>query len=165
MKNFIKSYQSPNYTERRGGHTAPSMIIIHYTGMKTGKEALERLCDPESEVSAHYVIEENGDIYQLVDDIHRAWHAGVSEWGGETDINSASLGIELVHPGHEWGYRDFMEPQIEALIGLCKALVSQYNIPLERVLGHEDVAPGRKQDPGELFPWERLRSALADQAA
>jgi len=157
---LLQKYKSPNFTERRGGHNAPSMIIVHYTGMKTGREALERLCDPKSEVSSHYVIEENGDVYQLVDDDKRAWHAGACEWAGEADVNSASIGIELVHPGHEWGYREFMEPQIDALIDLCKGLISQYDISLERILGHEDVAPGRKQDPGELFPWKRLRDAL-----
>lgn len=157
---MLHDYKSPNFTERRGDHEKPSMIIIHYTGMKTGEEALERLCDPETGVSAHYVIEEDGRLFQLVDENKRAWHAGVSEWQGETDINSASIGIELVNPGHEWGYREFMEPQIEVLIELCCGLVAKYDIPLERVLGHEDVSPGRKQDPGELFPWDRLRSAL-----
>lgn len=158
---MLHDYKSPNYGARRGGQ-APSMILIHYTGMKTGKAALERLCDPAAEVSAHYVIEENGDLYHLVDDEHRAWHAGVSEWEGETDINSASIGIELVNPGHEWGYRPFPEVQIAALIALCRDLVATYDIPIERILGHSDVAPGRKQDPGELFPWDRLRGALQD---
>lgn len=158
---LLHNYKSPNFTARRGGHEIPSMIIIHYTGMKTGQEALERLCDPEAQVSAHYVIEENGDIYQLVDDDKRAWHAGASEWQGETDINSASIGIELVNPGHEWGYRDFPDVQIEALIELSKDLVERYGIPVERILGHSDVAPGRKQDPGELFPWDRYRAALS----
>lgn len=157
---LLHDYKSPNYTERRGGHEKPSMIIIHYTGMKTGQEALERLCNPNSDVSAHYVIEEDGRLFQLVDDDKRAWHAGVSEWKGETDINSASIGIELVNPGHEWGYREFPDVQIDVLINLCRDLIAKYEIPLDRILGHEDVASGRKQDPGELFPWERLRGAL-----
>lgn len=159
---LLHSYKSPNFTERRGGHEKPSMIIIHYTDMKTGKEALERLCDPASEVSAHYVIEENGDIYQLVDDDKRAWHAGVGEWEGERDINSASIGIELVNPGHSHGYRDFPDAQIDALIELTKDLILKYNIPVDRILGHSDVSPGRKIDPGELFPWGRYRAALKD---
>ena len=157
----LHDYKSPNFTERRGGHEKPSMIIIHYTGMKTGEEALQRLCDPAAEVSAHYVIEEDGRLFQLVDEDKRAWHAGVSEWQGEADINSASIGIELVNPGHEWGYRKFPDVQIGVLIDLCRDLVGKYGIPLDRILGHSDVAPERKLDPGELFPWDRLRIALS----
>ncbi len=157
---MLQNYKSPNFTERRGGHEQPSMIIIHYTGMKTGEAALERLCDPESEVSAHYVIEEDGRLFQLVDDGKRAWHAGKSEWQGEVDINSCSIGIELVNPGHEWGYREFPEAQIAVLVELCRDLVGKYDVPLDRILGHSDIAPGRKRDPGELFPWARLRDAL-----
>lgn len=156
----LHTYKSPNFNERAGGQ-APSMIIIHYTDMKTGEEALERLCDPATEVSAHYVIEEDGRLFQLVEDDKRAWHAGVSEWDGQTDINSASIGIELVNPGHSHGYRPFPDVQIAVLIGLCRGLMAKYNIPLDRILGHSDVAPGRKVDPGELFPWDRLRSALS----
>lgn len=157
----LHDYKSPNFGDRRGGHEKPSMIIIHYTGMKTGEEALERLCDLKSEVSAHYLIEEDGRLFQLVDDDKRAWHAGVSAWAGETDINSASIGIELVNPGHEWGYRAFPDVQIDVLIDLCRDLICKYNIAPERILGHEDVAPGRKQDPGELFPWDKLKTALS----
>lgn len=157
---LLHDYKSPNFGDRRGGHDAPSMIIIHYTGMKTGKAALERLCDPAAEVSAHYCIEENGDIYALVDEDKRAWHAGVSAWEGEGDINSASIGIELVNPGHEWGYRAFPDVQITALIALTRDIRGRYDIPVSRILGHEDVAPGRKTDPGELFPWDRYRAAL-----
>ncbi|MCB1531810.1 MAG: N-acetylmuramoyl-L-alanine amidase [Alphaproteobacteria bacterium] len=157
----LHTYKSPNFTARRGGHATPSMIIIHYTDMKTGQEALERLCDPASEVSAHYVIEEDGRLFQLVDDDKRAWHAGASEWQGESDINSASIGIELVNPGHTWGYRAFPDVQIEVLIDLCRELMGKYDIPLNRILGHSDVAPGRKIDPGELFPWKQLRGALS----
>lgn len=147
-------YKSPNYNDR-AGYTKPVMIVVHYTGMKTAKEALERLCDPEAKVSAHYVIEENGFVHQLVDEDKRAWHAGVSEWeihgAAETDINSASIGIELVNPGHEFGYRPFPHEQMASLAKLCKAIMERYEI--EYILGHEDVAPGRKQDPGELFDW------------
>lgn len=146
--------KSPNFEDRRA---APiDMVIIHYTGMKTGQEALERMCDPEAKVSAHYMIEEDGRLFQLVDEDKRAWHAGVSEWDGRTDINSHSIGIELVNPGHEWGYREFTLAQIDTLEALLAELYKRHPIKPEYVIGHSDVAPGRKQDPGELFPWDRL---------
>ena len=143
-------YSSPNY-EIRAAEKKPYMIVIHYTGMKTSKEAIERLCEPSSKVSAHYLVEEDGSVYCLVDEKHRAWHAGVSEWEGETDINSVSIGIELVNPGHEHGYREFPLVQMQALSELCKGIMERHEI--EVVLGHSDVAPGRKMDPGELFDW------------
>ena len=146
----MSAYTSPNFNERIG-YVAPTMIVIHYTGMKTAQDALERLCDPAAEVSAHYVIDEDGTLYQLVEEDKRAWHAGVSEWEGETDINSASIGIELVNPGHEFGYREFPPEQMEALSELCKDIMARHDIGT--VLGHSDVAPERKQDPGELFDW------------
>lgn len=148
-------YSSPNYNDRVG-YDAPNMIVLHYTGMKTAEEALERLCDTKSEVSAHYVIDEKGKSHQLVEDDKRAWHAGKSYWGGETDINSASIGIEIVNPGHEFGYEDFKSAQIKALIKLCQSLIIKYSIPPTRILGHSDVAPDRKYDPGHLFPWQEL---------
>lgn len=132
------------------------MIILHYTGMKTGKEALERLCDPAAQVSAHYVIEEDGTIHQLVDDDRRAWHAGVAYWDGLTDINSASIGIEIVNKGHEFGYEDFPLKQIESLKALMKRLIQKNNIAADKILSHSDIAPGRKIDPGEKFPWDEL---------
>ena len=144
---------SPNFDQRRG---PPDMVVLHYTGMQTGPEALERLCDPEAKVSAHYMIEEDGRIYQLVPEERRAWHAGVSFWKGEPDVNTVSIGIELVNPGHDFGYPDFPEMQIEALIGLLDAIRSRWTIPNARILGHSDVAPERKVDPGEKFPWKRL---------
>ncbi|MCB1579269.1 MAG: N-acetylmuramoyl-L-alanine amidase [Rhodospirillales bacterium] len=147
---ILNDYTSPNYNDR-ADDCAPSMIVIHYTGMKTAQAALQRLCNPEAEVSAHYVIDEDGTLYQLVDEDKRAWHAGVSEWEGCTDINSASIGIELVNPGHEFGYHPFPHEQMAALAKLCKDIMSRHEI--KTVLGHEDVAPGRKQDPGELFDW------------
>jgi len=152
---FFKKYTSPNFNERKGGQN-PSMLILHYTGMKTAKAALEHLCDPKSEVSAHYLIEENGKTHHLVPDNKRAWHAGLSHWRGETDINSASIGIELVNPGHEFGYTEFPDKQIKSLIKLCHKLLKTYNIMPSNVLGHSDIAITRKIDPGHLFPWERL---------
>lgn len=146
---------STNFDERRKG-VKPSMIILHYTGMATAKDALERLCDPESKVSAHYVVEENGRLIPLVEEDKRAWHAGLSYWGGEVDINSHSIGIEIVNPGHEYGYRPFPDKQIEGVIELCLGLIDKYKIKPWHVLGHSDVAPRRKEDPGELFPWEHL---------
>ncbi|MGZ3366051.1 MAG: peptidoglycan recognition protein family protein [Caulobacteraceae bacterium] len=147
------SAPSPNFDQRRG---PPDMVVVHYTGMRTGAEALERLCDPEAKVSAHYLIEEDGRVFQLVPEERRAWHAGVSFWKGERDVNAVSIGIELVNPGHEFGYGDFPEMQVEALIGLLDAVRGRWTIPNARILGHSDVAPDRKIDPGEKFPWKRL---------
>ncbi len=145
---------SPNYDERKGG--APDMILLHYTGMQTGEGALERLTEADSKVSAHYVVFENGRVVQCVPEASRAWHAGVSSWAGETDINSRSIGIEVVNPGHEFGYQNFPLRQIAAVISLCKSILTRYGISPDRVLAHSDVAPSRKQDPGEKFPWELL---------
>jgi N-acetylmuramoyl-L-alanine amidase len=152
---FKRTYKSPNFDARANGQN-PSMIVLHYTGMETGKGALERLCDPSSKVSAHYFIDEKGKVRQLVEDDQRAWHAGVSYWGGERDINSASLGIEIVNPGHEFGYQAFSERQIGSLAFLCARLMKKYKISPARILGHSDIAPSRKVDPGHLLPWERL---------
>lgn len=135
------------------------MLVLHYTGMESCDAALDRLCDPDHDVSAHYLIDEDGTIYRLVADEKRAWHAGASYWRSETDVNSASLGIELVNPGHEFGYRPFPDAQISALIQLSSDLIAKYQIPAAGVVGHSDIAPGRKMDPGELFPWERLASS------
>ncbi len=144
---------SPNWNERK---SRVSMVVLHYTGMRTAADALERLCDPAAEVSAHYMIDEDGTVIRLVDEAKRAWHAGRSYWRGETDVNSASIGIELVNPGHEFGYRPFPEAQMEALIPLLADIVKRHDIPRANVVGHSDVAPARKQDPGELFPWDLL---------
>jgi N-acetylmuramoyl-L-alanine amidase len=147
---------SPNYDERMNGRT-PDMILLHYTGMANGKVALERLCDAGSKVSAHYLVFEDGRIVQCVPEEWRAWHAGESFWAGETDINSCSIGIEIVNPGHELGYRDFPLRQIAAVISICKSIVTRRGpISADRVLGHSDVAPARKKDPGEKFPWNLL---------
>jgi len=134
------------------------MILLHYTGMPTGAEALMRLTNPLSEVSAHYFIWEDGAVLQLVPEARRAWHAGVSSWAGESDINSRSIGIEIVNPGHEGGSPPFTDAQIEAVIALCADIRSRMIIPQHRVLAHSDVAPGRKCDPGEIFPWETLHA-------
>jgi N-acetylmuramoyl-L-alanine amidase len=149
----LLSAPSPNFDQRRG---PPDMIVLHYTGMQSGEAALARLCDPEAKVSAHYLIEEDGRVFQLVPEERRAWHAGVSFWKGERDVNAVSVGIELVNPGHDFGYRDFPAVQIDALIGLLDAVRSRWTIPNGRILGHSDVAPERKIDPGERFPWKRL---------
>jgi N-acetylmuramoyl-L-alanine amidase len=149
---------SPNFGERRGG-MRPNMLLLHYTGMPDEQEALHRLCSPESEVSAHYLVLSSGEIIQCVPEARRAWHAGEAFWAGVRDINSCSIGIEVANPGHEWGYSDFADEQIEAVIALCRDILSRHDIPAERVLAHSDVAPTRKQDPGEKFPWERLHRA------
>jgi len=149
---------SPNHGERRGGAVV-DMLILHYTGMASAEAALERLCDPASGVSAHYVVDESGGVVQLVEEGRRAWHAGVAAWRGRSDVNSASIGIELVNPGHELGYRAFPEPQMAALAALCRAVLVRHPIPPRHVLAHCDVAPQRKQDPGELFDWQRLAAA------
>jgi len=147
---------SPNCDERKDGRP-PDMILLHYTGMQTGEAALERLTTAASKVSAHYVVFEDGRIVQCVPETLRAWHAGVSSWAGETDINSRSIGIEIVNPGHEFGYCDFPLRQTAAVISLCKSIITRRGpLSAERILAHSDVAPARKQDPGEKFPWELL---------
>ncbi|MEP3890088.1 MAG: N-acetylmuramoyl-L-alanine amidase [Hellea sp.] len=150
---------SPNFDDR----TLPiSLLILHYTGMKTGAEALTRMRDPKAKVSAHYMVEEDGQIFQLVDEDKRAWHAGLSEWQGETNINSNSIGIEIVNGGHDWpgedgSLPDFPDVQINAVIALSKDIMSRHG--LLTVLGHSDIAPARKIDPGENFPWSGLAAA------
>lgn len=153
----IEQQPSPNHGDRPVGMPV-DLLLIHYTGMATPSGALNWLRNPASKVSSHYLIFEDGRTVQLVDEHRRAWHAGRSYWAGETDINSRSIGIELVHPGHEHGYRAFDDAQITALIALCQGIVNRHPIPPERVLAHSDVAPDRKEDPGELFPWARLHA-------
>jgi N-acetylmuramoyl-L-alanine amidase len=144
---------SPNFDER----TLPiSMIVLHYTGMQDGPSAIARLCDAEAKVSSHYVVEEDGTVLRLVAEDRRAWHAGRSHWRGTTDINSASIGIEIVNPGHEFGYRPFTDPQIDAIVRLVAAIKQRHAITRGNVVGHSDIAPTRKRDPGELFPWSKL---------
>ncbi len=151
---------SPNFGERL---SPVSMIVLHYTGMESGEAALARLRDPEAQVSAHYLIEEDGRIFRLVDEAKRAWHAGRAHWRGIDDVNSASIGIEIVNPGHEFGYRPFTPEQMSALIPLVADIKERHGITRGNIVGHSDVAPARKQDPGELFNWHalaRLRLAL-----
>ncbi len=149
----IVNTPSPNFDDR----TAPvTMIVLHYTGMADAAGAIERLTDPDAKVSSHYLIAEDGQIVRMVDESKRAWHAGRSYWRGATDINSASVGIEIVNPGHEFGYRPFPVAQIDALIPLMQEITLRYRITRGNVVGHSDIAPARKEDPGELFPWERL---------
>lgn len=151
---------SPNYDER----TLPvSMIVLHYTGMESGAAALARLTDAQAKVSAHYLVEEDGSIFRLVAEDRRAWHAGRSHWRDITDVNSASVGIEIVNPGHEFGYRPFPDLQIASVIRLVHQIKDRHEITRGNIVGHSDVAPARKQDPGEFFPWgklARLRLAL-----
>ena len=144
---------SPNFDER---DYKIDTLILHYTGMLTGEEALVRLRDASAKVSAHYCVEENGDVYRLVDEANRAWHAGVASWQGEDNINARSIGIEIVNPGHAFGYPDFPDVQIEAVLALTKDICARHKISPLRVLGHSDVAPRRKEDPGEKFPWGRF---------
>lgn len=147
---------SPNFNSRL---SPPDMLVLHYTGMRTAGEAVARLQDPGSEVSAHYLIDEDASVLRLVAEERRAWHAGRGVWQGESDCNGASIGIELVNPGHEFGYRAFPEIQISALIGLIDAIRTRWSIPDDRIIAHSDLAPARKQDPGELFAWKRLAEA------
>lgn len=152
---FIEA-PSPNFNERT---VPPDMVVLHYTGMATGVEALDRLRDPQAKVSSHYLVEEDGRVFRLVPEERRAWHAGLSFWKGETDINGRSIGIEIVNPGHEFGYRPFPDAQIAAVIELLGEIRGRWDIEDGRIVGHSDVAPARKDDPGELFPWKRLAQA------
>jgi N-acetylmuramoyl-L-alanine amidase len=149
---------SPNHGERKLG-TKPDMIVLHYTGMPDTEAALAKLCSPTSEVSTHYVVMEDGYIVQCVAEARRAWHAGAAVWEGESDINSCSIGIEIANPGHSHGYPDFPKRQIAAVTTLCRSIFTRNRIPAWRVLGHSDVAPTRKQDPGEKFPWHVLHDS------
>jgi N-acetylmuramoyl-L-alanine amidase len=149
---------SPNH-EPRVGSTRPDMIVLHYTGMIDGPAALAQLCRPRSGVSSHYVVFEDGRIVQCVAEAQRAWHAGVSSWEGEQDINSRSIGIEIVNPGHGLGYPDFPDAEMEAVITLTRDILARHDVRADRVVAHSDVAPGRKEDPGEKFPWARLHRA------
>ena len=153
----VEPHPSPNHGERTEGPI--DILILHYTGMPDADQALAWLCNPESKVSSHYFVFEDGRTLSLVPEERRAWHAGASRWGGSLDINSRSIGIEIANPGHDGGLPDFPDAQVEALIALCRDIVGRHPIPAHRVLAHSDVSPGRKVDPGERFPWARLGAA------
>lgn len=146
---------SPNRDARPAGARV-ALLVLHYTGMQSAAAAIARLTDPVAKVSAHYVIDTDGAVLALVPEDCRAWHAGVAGWGAISDVNGHSIGIELVNPGHDWGYRPFPAAQIGALIELGRAILARHGLPAESVVGHSDVAPARKIDPGELFPWAEL---------
>jgi N-acetylmuramoyl-L-alanine amidase len=152
LTEFIET-PSPNFDDRT---TPVSMIVLHYTGMQDAASAIAWLANPESKVSAHYVVTEDGQIVRMVPEEKRAWHAGISHWRGIQNVNTHSIGIEIVNPGHEFGYRPFPDQQIDALIPLMQGIKERYGITRGNIVGHSDVAPMRKQDPGELFPWGRL---------
>lgn len=154
----IENFPSPNFGERASGKNI-DMIVLHYTGMVSADSARRWLCDERSKVSAHYFVFEDGRIARLVGEEFRAWHAGVSFWAGERDINSRSIGIEIANPGPDFGYPDFPAAQIDAVIELCRDISTRHSVPRQRVLAHSDVAPLRKRDPGEKFPWARLAEA------
>jgi len=156
MKN-ISFQKSPNFNQRPQDAEI-DMILVHYTGMRSEGESITRLLDPNSKVSTHYFICESGKVIQMIDDELRAWHAGLSEWRGQKNVNDFSIGIELSNPGHEYGYRDFTKSQIDSFIDLTTDLKEKYNIQNHRILGHSDVSPDRKMDPGEKFDWEFLAS-------
>jgi len=151
-------FPSPNHGERAGGQ-APRLLVLHYTGMPDAGEALQRLCNPVAEVSAHYFVFENGHVVQMVPEARRAWHAGASFWNGVTDVNSASIGVEIANAGHPGGLPPYPDAQIAAVTRLAQDIIQRWAIRPENVLAHSDVAPLRKEDPGELFPWERLAQA------
>ncbi len=149
------SAPSPNFDDRPA--SAPvDHLVLHYTGMRTAEEAIGRLRDPVAKVSSHYVVDEDGTVYALVAESKRAWHAGVSYWRGVRQLNDRSVGIEIVNPGHEWGYRAYPRVQMRAVLGLCHGILARHAIPAWNVVGHSDIAPDRKQDPGELFDWKWL---------
>ena len=144
---------SPNFDERE---LPVTMLVLHYSGMQSEEAAIARLTDPAAKVSAHYLVKEDGTVLRMVSESDRAWHAGQSHWRGITDVNSASIGIEIVNPGHEFGYRPFTDEQIDALLPLVAGIKERHDIGRGNIVGHSDIAPKRKQDPGELFPWARL---------
>lgn len=152
---MIRRAPSPNFGSRLEGASI-DYVVLHYTDMESAEAALKRMCDPGGQVSAHYMIDEDGSILQLVDESKRAWHAGHSFWRGVRDMNSASIGIELVNPGHNCGYRPFPDAQIKALCELLADIFARHSLPPSALLAHSDIAPRRKTDPGELFPWETL---------
>jgi N-acetylmuramoyl-L-alanine amidase len=154
----VKERLSPNHDERPADEPV-DILVLHYTGMQTGEAAIARLCDPESRVSSHYVVEEDGTVWRLVPEERRAWHAGISFWRGHQGLNGRSVGVEIVNPGHEWGYRPFPSVQMDAVRDLAAGIIARHPIAARNVVAHSDIAPDRKQDPGELFDWPWLAAA------
>ena len=152
----ISNFYSPNFSKKKRPNNAIKIIIIHYTGMQSERESMIRLCNPRSKVSSHFVINQNGKIYRLVQDNQIAWHAGKSCWAQYKNLNKNSIGIELVNKGHQFGYTNFKKKQLSSLTKICKSLIKKYKIKKKNVIGHSDVSPLRKIDPGEKFPWRQL---------
>ena len=152
----INSIYSPNFDAKKRSYKSIQFIIIHYTGMQSGRESIKRLCNPKSKVSSHYFINQNGKIYRLVEDNRIAWHAGKSCWGKYKNLNKNSIGIEMINKGHQFGYTNFKKKQLSNLIKICQNLIKKYRIKRQNIIGHSDIAPLRKLDPGEKFPWKRL---------
>ena len=152
----IKNYYTPNFKKKERSISSIKMVVIHYTGMQSERESIKRLCDPNSDVSCHYLINLKGEVIQMVQDVNAAWHAGKSCWGKYKNLNENSIGIELVNKGHQFGYTSFKKKQISSLINLCEKLIKKYKIKKKNIIGHSDIAPLRKIDPGEKFPWKYL---------
>ena len=152
----ISKIYSPNFDKKKRSNNSIKLVIIHYTGMQSERESIERLCDLKSKVSSHFVISQNGRVYRLVQDNQIAWHAGRSCWGKYKNLNKNSIGIELVNKGHRFGYTNFRKKQLLSLIKICKSLIKKYKIKKKNIVGHSDIAPLRKIDPGEKFPWKQL---------
>ena len=152
----INSIYSPNFDAKKRSYKSIKFLIIHYKGMQSGRESIKRLCNPKSKVSSHYFINQNGKIYRLVEDNRIAWHAGKSCWGKYKNLNKNSIGIEMINKGHQFGYTNFKKKQLSNLIKICQNLIKKYRIKRQNIIGHSDIAPLRKLDPGEKFPWKRL---------
>ena len=152
----IDSFYSPNFDRKKRSKNSIKIIVIHYTGMQSERESIIRLCNPESKASSHFLISQNGKVYRLVQDSQIAWHAGKSCWGKYKNLNKSSIGIELVNKGHQFGYTNFRKKQLLSLTKICKNLIKKYKIKKKNIVGHSDIAPLRKIDPGEKFPWENL---------
>lgn len=155
---MIRFIDKPSATHSSREGAVVDMLVLHYTGMRTAEEAIDRLVSPQYEVSAHYLVDEDGTVYAMVPESEKAWHAGVSHWRGREGVNAFSIGIEIVNPGHEFGYRPFPKSQMLAVAELCQGILSRHAIPARNVVAHSDVAPARKEDPGELFDWPYLAS-------
>jgi len=152
----ISNVYSPNFDKKERSHKSIKFLVIHYTGMQSERESIKRLCNPKSKVSSHYLISQNGKVYQLVMDNRIAWHAGKSCWGKYKNLNKNSIGIEMVNKGHKFGYTNFKKKQLSNLIKICQNLIKKYKIKKQNIVGHSDIAPLRKLDPGEKFPWKKL---------